>query len=59
MKLKNREEKQIENLRKQKSQSVNQLNLIEKTNEKLKKDTEELRKKNEDTNKKIEENDNN
>ena len=50
---------QIENLRKQKSQSMNQLNLIEKTNEKLKKDTEELKKKNENTNKKIEENDNN
>ncbi len=50
---------QIENLRKQKSQSVYQLNLIEKKNEKLKKDTEELKKKNDDTNKKIEENDNN
>ena len=50
---------QIENLRKQKSQSVYQLNLIEKKNEKLKKDIEELKKKNDDTNKKIEENDNN
>ena len=50
---------QIENLRKLKSQSVYQLNLIEKKNEKLKKDTEELKKKNDDTNKKIEENDNN
>ena len=50
---------QIENLRKQKSQSVYQLNVIEKKNEKLKKDIEELKKKNDDTNKKIEENDNN
>ena len=50
---------QIEHLRKLKSQSVYQLNLIEKKNEKLKKETEELKKKNDDTNKKIEENDNN
>ena len=49
---------EIENLRKLKNQSVNQLNMIEKKNEKLKKDTEELKKKNEDTNKNIEENDN-
>jgi hypothetical protein len=49
---------EIENLRKLKNQSVNQLNMIEKKNEKLIKDTEELKKKNEDTNKNIEQNDN-
>ena len=49
---------EIENLRKLKNQSVNQLNMIEKKNEKLIKDTEDLKKKNEDTNKNIEENDN-